>query len=309
MVDAMGQSRPSLCQCCTANSGATGDEVSLQRTRCQEPWSRTPDVPEWMKALSPAFDSSQAILMLSAWEQFHEDLKRRTKHFVETMVAGLPCRVVNGPGKCTTAKATLDLLFTTLTISDCESALQQRCFWLADTRNLWLCSDSELARRAHQALAPFAVAEEAELACLVLLDGASQPLPLLLRSSEAREDFLDCMSVLIAAHRQRLEKDKAGFPQPSWLPKPDLAGLRQYGCSLRSCHLAGPLGAWLATCAPLGQPVQAQSYAAPESPCKGFKASAKSKSRARAASISIQPFQRAASQESEGESNLGVGKE
>lgn len=30
-----------------------------------------------------------------------------------------------------------------------------------------------------------AVAEEAELACLVLLDGASQPLPLLLRSSEA----------------------------------------------------------------------------------------------------------------------------
>ena len=24
MVDAMGQSRPSLCQCCTANSGATG---------------------------------------------------------------------------------------------------------------------------------------------------------------------------------------------------------------------------------------------------------------------------------------------
>ena len=26
---------------------------------CKEPWSRTPDVPEWMKALSPAFDSSQ----------------------------------------------------------------------------------------------------------------------------------------------------------------------------------------------------------------------------------------------------------
>ena len=54
----------------------SGDEVLLQRTRCQErsdapscrllpspackePWSRTPDVPEWMKALSPAFDSSQ----------------------------------------------------------------------------------------------------------------------------------------------------------------------------------------------------------------------------------------------------------
>ena len=28
-----------------------------------------------------------------------QDLKRRTKHFVETMVAGLPCRVVNGPGE------------------------------------------------------------------------------------------------------------------------------------------------------------------------------------------------------------------
>jgi len=256
-----------------------------------------------MKALTPAFDSSEALLLLSAWEQFREDLKRRTQNFVDTVLVGLPCRVVNGPGKCIQAKATLDLHLTTLTVSDCELN-QQRCFWLADIRNLWLCSDSELARRAHQALAPFAVAEEAELACLVLLDGASQPLPLLLRSSEAREDFLDCMSVLIAAHRQRLEKDKPPPPQPAWLPKPDLAGLRQYGCSLRSSHLAGALSIWLATCAP-GNQGAAQSHVAPESPGKGFKASAKSKSRARAASaasISIQP---SGSQESECESAVG----
>eukprot|EP00913_Durusdinium_trenchii_P030251 g28341.t1 len=137
-----------------------------------------------MKALSPAFDS-EALLMLSAWEQYREETLRL----------------------CAGATATLDPNLTTLTISDCpDSGGRQRYFWLADIRNLWLCSDSELARRAHQALAPFAVAEEAELACLVLLDGARWPLPLLLRSSEAREDFLDCMSVLIAAHRQRLEK-------------------------------------------------------------------------------------------------------
>jgi len=304
----MGQSRPSLCQCCNASSGTGGDEVSLlPRKRCQEPWSRAPpEIPDWMKALTPAFDSSEALLLLSAWEQFREDLKRRTQNFVDTVLVGLPCRVVNGPGKCIQAKATLDLHLTTLTVSDCELN-QQRCFWLADIRNLWLCSDSELARRAHQALAPFAVAEEAELACLVLLDGASQPLPLLLRSSEAREDFLDCMSVLIAAHRQRLEKDKPPPPQPAWLPKPDLAGLRQYGCSLRSSHLAGALSIWLATCAP-GNQGAAQSHVAPESPGKGFKASAKSKSRAKTAaiwqpSISIQPS--GSGQESESESAVG----
>lgn len=59
--------------------------------------------------------------------------------------------------------------------------------------------------------------EEAELACLVLVDGAAKMLPLLLRSSEvrgtwwswlgqAREDFLDCMAVLISSHRLRLEE-------------------------------------------------------------------------------------------------------
>ena len=65
-----------------------------------------------------------------------------------------------------------------------------------------------------------AVAEEAELACLVLLDGASRPLPLLLRSSEAWkhhgvavktpkvlwvEGFLQRFSALLSACQQRLE--------------------------------------------------------------------------------------------------------
>lgn len=242
--------------------------------------------------------------MLSAWEQYREELTRRTRHFVELVLSGLQCRVINGPGLCAGATATLDPNLTTLTISDCpDSGGRQRYFWLADIRNLWLCSDSELARRAHQALAPFAVAEEAELACLVLLDGARWPLPLLLRSSEAREDFLDCMSVLIAAHRQRLEKDKPP-PQHAWLPKPDLTGLRPQGCSLRSCHLAGPLSAWLATCAPSPGACAAQSHtlagqSAPESPGKGFKASAKSKPRARSGSVSGQPAQVVRSQESE----------
>lgn len=89
----MGQSRPSLCQCCNASSGTGGDEVSLlPRKRCQEPWSRAPpEIPDWMKALTPAFDSSEvgffiqvfgpiqlgfsleALLLLSAWEQFREE--------------------------------------------------------------------------------------------------------------------------------------------------------------------------------------------------------------------------------------------
>ena len=28
-----------------------------------------------------------------------QDLKRRTQHFVDTVLVGLPCRVVNGPGQ------------------------------------------------------------------------------------------------------------------------------------------------------------------------------------------------------------------
>ena len=98
LVNAMGQSRPSLCQCCTATTGhfwpfnafatlcCSGDEVLL-RTRCQEPWSRT-EVPDWMKALAPAFDSSEALLMLSAWEQFREESHRPPDIFLSR----------NGPG-------------------------------------------------------------------------------------------------------------------------------------------------------------------------------------------------------------------
>ncbi|CAJ1331761.1 unnamed protein product [Effrenium voratum] len=256
----MGQSRPSVCQCCTATG--IGDELSLMPPRKrQDTVSRKsmPQMPEWMKQMAPGVDGEEALQVVSAWEQFKEDLTRRTKAFVESAASGLPCRVAE-PGHCAAAVAALDFECTTLTVTRVEEGDQRapRVFRLADLRNLWLCSDSELARRAHCALSPFALAEEAELACLVLLDGSAKPLALVLRSSEAREDFLDCMAVLIAAQRRE------DAEPPAWLPKPDPAGLRPYGCSLRSCHLTGPLGAWLASCAPAAR--------CSESPGKGFKA-------------------------------------
>lgn len=98
------------------------------------------------------------------------------------------------------------------------------------SRNLLLCSDSELARRAHEALAPFVSRLVSKASCCrghagrggvgVSRAGGRRgedvaPALTQLRGEghttwswlgQAREDFLDCMAVLISSHRLRLEE-------------------------------------------------------------------------------------------------------
>lgn len=114
---------------------------------------------------------------------------------------------------------------------------------IADMRNIWVCSDSELARRAHGALRHGT--EDADLACLMLIDAPSGPIALVERSSEAREEFLDCMAVLIAAQRLRSEPEVACCKRAEGPPPPE-ARLRPYGKSLQSMHISGPICVWLA---------------------------------------------------------------
>jgi len=255
-----------------------------------------PELPDWLRSLAPAADGEEAVLLASAWNQYHKDLCQRVERFVGDACRGVGCRVaeVSG-GKCGPATFFLDPALTTLTIQDRleTGLLRKRHFWLADLRNLLVCADSELARRVHRNLSPYAVPDEAKLACLILLDGAALPVALVLPSSEAREDFLDCMAVLIIAHRQRHEASQEKLP--AWLPQPGVAGLRPPNGSLRSGHLMGPLASWLGSCAPaLPTPVPEAPAPAPlrrrnseGSPRGGgVKVSAKSRSRARSNSES-----------------------
>eukprot|EP00439_Symbiodinium_sp_Y106_P029699 s2764_g3.t1 len=262
----MGQSRPSVCSChcCHAKSalepiGAhNGDEVSLmsigKAKQASEDVKIFPELPEWLHQIAPMAEGEEALLLASAWSQYHEELTQRVRRFVDSALRGVACRVaeVAGPGsKCAGATFFLDPGLTTLTLQDRleNGVLRKRHFWLADLRNLLVCADSELARRTHRTLSPYAVPEEALLACLVLLDGAAAPAAVVLPSAEAREEFLDCLGVLIAAHRQRQEP--VAEQLPVWLPQPEAAGLRPPNFSLRSGHLSGALAAWLGSCAPL----------------------------------------------------------
>jgi len=216
--------------------------------------STVPFVPEWLEALAPNLPREQVVRAAAAWQRCAEDLRRRTQHFLSRAAQGVPCRVIEeGTGKASPAQYMLDEGAEVLTIEDLGGRLRRRRdVSLAQVRNIWVCADSELARRAHGDVRPGAGAlPSADLACLVLIDGASAPIALVMRSSEAREEFLDCMAVLIAARRLRSDSAMSGDDQaPGWLPAHEAPGLRPLGRSLRSSHLSGPICAWLAHCAP-----------------------------------------------------------
>lgn len=114
---------------------------------------------------------------------------------------------------------------------------------LAEVRNIWLCSDSELARRTHGTLRHAAL--EADAPCVMLIDAQSGPIAIIEGSEEAREEFLDCMAVLIATQRLSLEPELACCSLSSFVPAPE-AALRPSGHSLQSAHLSGPICVWLA---------------------------------------------------------------
>jgi hypothetical protein len=110
---------------------------------------------------------------------------------------------------------------------------------------VWICADGELARRAHGALQHPC---DADLACVMLIDAPSGPIGLVERTSEAREEFLDCMAVLISAQRLQNEPEIACCRRADGPPPPE-ARLRPLGKSLRSEHISGPICVWLAQAA------------------------------------------------------------
>eukprot|EP00929_Paragymnodinium_shiwhaense_P101866 TRINITY_DN65061_c0_g1_i1.p1 TRINITY_DN65061_c0_g1~~TRINITY_DN65061_c0_g1_i1.p1 ORF type:complete len:449 (+),score=79.80 TRINITY_DN65061_c0_g1_i1:170-1516(+) len=113
---------------------------------------------------------------------------------------------------------------------------------LADIHNVWLCTDSELARRAHRFLRHGSL--DADPGCMMLIDVPSGPIGIVERTAQAREDMLDCLAPLIAAERLRQTPEIARC-RTAGLPPPE-AKLRAPGRSLQSAHLFGPICAWLA---------------------------------------------------------------
>lgn len=212
----------------------------------------SPEIPDWLQALAPGLTGEDALRAALAWERCGEELFRQTQRFASQALAGVPCRLVE-QGSGFPARYSLDETLSVLAIEDCRASDVKRRrleVELAQIRNLWVCADNELARRT-QGLSPSAPSAEARMACLVLVDGPAAPTGLVLRSSEAREEFLDCMAVLIAAQRMRLDLQLAGVSeQPKWLPAREVPSLRPFGSSLLSKHLCGPMCSWLARCAP-----------------------------------------------------------
>ncbi|OLQ04727.1 hypothetical protein AK812_SmicGene12165 [Symbiodinium microadriaticum] len=231
-----------------------GDEVSLMSInkvkQAPEDAKIFPELPEWLHQIAPTAEGEEALLLASAWSQYHEELSQRVRRFVDSALRGVACRVAEVAG--------LE-----------NGVLRKRHFWLADLRNLLVCADSELARRTHKTLSPYE--------------------PRLHLYLEAREEFLDCLGVLIAAHRQRQETMAEQLPV--WLPQPEAAGLRPPNFSLRSGHLSGALAAWLGSCAPVPPLQPPEVSAAPprrrhsEDAAIGAKASAKSRIRTRSQSV------------------------
>jgi len=204
------------------------------------------EVPEWLASLSPGLGPKEALEAAKEWSRCAQDLRTRTRKFLQQAWAGAPCRVLDeGSGKGLAAEFELDEQAMKLTIKESEGPdrfpLERSCS-LADIRNIWVCADSALARRWHGAIVGMC---DADLSCLVLLDLPAGPLGLVLRNSEAREDFLDCLAVLIAMQRLKSERRLALCELPRHAPPPE-ARLRYRGRSLQSAHLSGPICTWLA---------------------------------------------------------------
>jgi len=208
-------------------------------------------LPEWVAAMVPGLAGEEASKAATAWARYAEELRGRTRAFVRRAVGGAPCRLVDQQtGRAPHAKYRLDERATKLTVEElpiatvagCSRRRFQECC-LARVRNIWVCSDSALARRVHGGLRQGTV--DADLACLLLIDDPAGPFAIVERGAEAREEFLDCMAVLIATQRLRSEPELTRCLLPDRLPPPE-AQLRPVGRSLQSVHLSGPICLWLA---------------------------------------------------------------
>jgi len=205
----------------------------------------------WLPAVAPGLGAAEVAHAAEAWASCATDLRRRTGNFVKKAEKGVPCRLIDPrTGWARPAKYVLDPYSAKLRVeevgpnsNDAGRRLRRECC-LGEVQNIWVCSDSELACRAlgaefHQGSA------DAELACAVLIDVPEGPIGLVERSAEAREEFLDCMAVLIALQRVRTKPELISCGLPGRPPPPE-ARLRPIGRSLRSSHLSGPMCTWLA---------------------------------------------------------------
>jgi len=194
-----------------------------------------------------ALDAQCAAKAADAWAHCADDLRRRVKSFVTRAEAGVPCRLVDARTHLARpALYTIDPSTAVLSVDEMNGAdrNQRRRCHLADVQNIWVCSDSQLACRA-LGNAVQSGSADAELACMALIDVPEGPIGVVERSAESREEFLDCMAVLIATQRLRRAPEVACCDVPGRLPPPE-ARLRPTGCSLRSMYLSGPICPWLA---------------------------------------------------------------
>jgi len=211
-------------------------------------------VPGWLSALAPALAVDEVAEAAEAWSKCGEDLKRRAQLFLRQSFGGVQCRLADKDMKVVyPAHYSLDVGCSNLSMQapthmEVEavthlSPVLRQTVALADIRNIWVCLDSELARRARVSLS--AVARNVEASCLMLIDAPIGPICLLERNFEARETFLDAMMVLIATQRLRREPDLACCKLSKGVPPPE-AKLRPSGGSLQSAHISGPICGWLA---------------------------------------------------------------
>lgn len=201
----------------------------------------------WLPPIAvEALDAECAAKAADAWAHCADDLRRRAKNFVTRAQAGVPCRLVDARTHLARpARYTLDPSTAVLSVDELNGTrnIRRRCH-LADVQNIWVCSDSQLACRA-LGNAVQSGSADAELACMALIDVPEGPIGVVERSAESREEFLDCMAVLVATQRLRRSPEVACCGVPGRLPPPE-ARLRPAGRSLRSMYLSGPICPWLA---------------------------------------------------------------
>lgn len=255
-----GASAAAGCGCCASRCGGQPHQVvsiadDAPPCAAKDAWQQggldnweDTSVPDWLATLAPGLAAEEAALVAAEWARHAEDLRLQTRSFVSRALGGVPCRIVDQiSGRCDPAKYFLNAEAASLTAQELAppppgSHREPRACPLAQVRNIWVCSDSALARRFHGGVRSD---PEADLSCLVLLDVPSGPVGLVVRGCEAREDFLDCMAVLIATQRLGEEPGLARCDLPGGVPPPE-ARLRPPGRSLQSAHLSGPICAWLA---------------------------------------------------------------
>jgi len=251
--------------CCGAKCGIpTIVSIGDDHHRMQDPsgagkdgsgsgYSTSYHVPDWLVTLAPTLAGEEALQAADAWIRCREELRRRSRAFLAKAAVGAPCRLVDqrrGTFRMAryTVSADLDMLEVQEDPVDLEDEAVCQACPLSEVRNIWVCSDSELARRARgsvqKSLLNSGSADEFS-EHLMMIDAFSGTMCIVEQSSEAQEEFLDCMSVLISMQRTRMKVDSRGHGGPGGPPPPEVQ-LRPIGRSLQSVHLAGPIGLWLA---------------------------------------------------------------